>query len=244
MGSHAKTRTTGRKTALGALAVGATLTGVGLTAAALDPATAVLTAGSVPGGSAAIQLSGLATPVALSADSTSTDPASLAAAPLTAAAPSTGAAVHTAKSAISAAETVGHGAPTAQAVPAASAPQSTQPTQAPQPAQTTQPAQSGQNASSSGLDAIRPIQQGLSALTDGYAGKHRQTRSATPSAATSAVGSLAAPVTGEVAGLLGSVPVVGQLLGGSGDGQSDLAVPGLSSLTPLGSLTSALPLGL
>ena len=44
MGSHAKPRTTGRKTALGALALGATLTGVGLTAAALDPATAVLTA--------------------------------------------------------------------------------------------------------------------------------------------------------------------------------------------------------
>ena len=58
MGSHAKPRTTGRKTALGALALGATLTGVGLTAAALDPATAVLTAnGSNEGGTT--QLSGL-----------------------------------------------------------------------------------------------------------------------------------------------------------------------------------------
>lgn len=40
MGSHAKPRTRVRSAALGALAVGATLTGVGLTAAALDPAMA------------------------------------------------------------------------------------------------------------------------------------------------------------------------------------------------------------
>lgn len=63
MGSHARPRTTGRKTALGALALGATLTGVGLTAAALDPATAVLTA-SGPDQGGATQLSGLSSPVA------------------------------------------------------------------------------------------------------------------------------------------------------------------------------------
>lgn len=83
MGSHAKARSTGRKTALGALAVGATLTGVGLTAAALDPATAVLTAGSAPGNAAAIQLSGLADPVAVSP--VAAPVRSLAAAPSTAA---------------------------------------------------------------------------------------------------------------------------------------------------------------
>ena len=66
MGSHAKPRTTGRKTAVGALALGATLTGVGLTAAALDPATAVLTAsGADEGGIGIAQLSGLSTPVAM-----------------------------------------------------------------------------------------------------------------------------------------------------------------------------------
>ena len=63
MGSHSKPRTTGRKTAVGALALGATLTGVGLTAAALDPATAVLTASSADEGGIT-QLSGLSTPVA------------------------------------------------------------------------------------------------------------------------------------------------------------------------------------
>jgi len=65
MGSHAKPRTTGRKTALGALALGATLTGIGLTAAALDPATAVLTANGSDEG-AGTQLSGLSSPVSLS----------------------------------------------------------------------------------------------------------------------------------------------------------------------------------
>jgi hypothetical protein len=64
MGTHAKPRTTGRKAALGALAFGASLTGVGLIAAALDPSTAVLTAtGADEGGTT--QLSGLSSPVSL-----------------------------------------------------------------------------------------------------------------------------------------------------------------------------------
>lgn len=81
MGTHAKPRTTGRKAALGALAFGASLTGVGLIAAALDPATAVLTAsGADEGGTT--QLSGLSSPVSLDLTPAADSVTDLSAAPL------------------------------------------------------------------------------------------------------------------------------------------------------------------
>lgn len=63
MGTHAKPRTRVRSIALGTLAVGATLTGVGLTAAALDPAGANLADGTQGGDPVDLAASGLGAPV-------------------------------------------------------------------------------------------------------------------------------------------------------------------------------------
>ena len=63
MGTHAKPRTRVRSIALGTLAVGATLTGVGLTAAALDPAGANLADGAQGGDPVDLAASGLGAPV-------------------------------------------------------------------------------------------------------------------------------------------------------------------------------------
>ncbi|WP_034267362.1 hypothetical protein [Actinospica robiniae] len=227
MGSHAKTRTTGRKTALGALAVGATLTGVGLTAAALDPATAVLSAGSAPGAGAAIQLSGLADPVAISPQ-TSTLTA-LTAAPATStvgsaasSAGSTGKAVRGTVHQVTSAIAARSGGSVPDAATSTSRPVLSTPEQSSTPA-----------AAGSGQSAIRPIQQGSGALTSGYTGKHRQARSApTPTddgQLTDLLGSDSLP--DPLSGLLGagSNPLSGLL--GSGDSTALLgAVPLLGGL--------------
>jgi hypothetical protein len=63
MGTHAKPRTRVRTVALGTLAVGAALTGVGLTAAALDPIGPSLADGSAGGDPVDLQASGLGAPV-------------------------------------------------------------------------------------------------------------------------------------------------------------------------------------
>ncbi|HEV2345109.1 MAG TPA: hypothetical protein VGS97_13515 [Actinocrinis sp.] len=63
MGSHAKPRTRVRSAALGTLAVGATLTGVGLTAAALDPGDATLADGTIGTDPVDFAASGLGAPV-------------------------------------------------------------------------------------------------------------------------------------------------------------------------------------
>jgi len=67
MGSHAKPRTRVRSAAMGALTVGAALTGLGLTAAALNPAdSAGPTAdGALDGGSLGLAAAGLGAPVAV-----------------------------------------------------------------------------------------------------------------------------------------------------------------------------------
>jgi len=67
MGSHAKPRTRVRSAALGALAVGATLTGVGLTAAALDPVTATTDGGPFTTDPVDYTAGGLGAPVPVSA---------------------------------------------------------------------------------------------------------------------------------------------------------------------------------
>lgn len=213
MGSHSKPRTTGRRTALGALAVGATLTGVGLTAAALDPATAVLSADS--GSSAAIQLSGLAAPVADSPQATTLR------------------AFTAAPSAESVSSLTGKTAVTAGTKPAAAGRQarSVRPKPADAPATSSTGAEPAvhsvpvvrtttSSAKGSGQSAIRPIQQGIGSLTTDYIGKHRQTRTAPPPSDTSdaafsdllgstpLAGLLSA---GPLADLLGSVPLLGGL---------------------------------
>lgn len=63
MGTHAKPRTRVRSIALGTLAVGATLTAVGLTAAALDPTGANLADGTQAGDPVDLAASGLGAPV-------------------------------------------------------------------------------------------------------------------------------------------------------------------------------------
>jgi hypothetical protein len=219
MGSHAKPRTTGRKTALGALAVGATLTGVGLTAAALDPATAVLTADPAPGNAAAIQLSGLADPVAVSPQSATLGSLS--------AAPSSG--INSLTNAVLG--TAGRAAHTA-----------TSGTFDVSTAQLTRPAASG----SSGRSAIRPIEPSSGALTSGsgYTGKHRQTRSATAPAevappadeATGAVSGLVPALTG----LSSNVAPLSELV--SGTGAQDTAAGLLGTATGTLDANSAGPL--
>lgn len=76
MGTHAKPRRRVRSAALGTLAVGATLTGVGLTAAALDPSGAVLADGTFTGDPVNFAASGLGTPVPV-ADVSSLDGSSV-----------------------------------------------------------------------------------------------------------------------------------------------------------------------
>ena len=211
MGSHAKTRTTGRKTALGALAVGATLTGVGLTAAALDPATAVLSADSAPGAGTEIQLSGLADPVAISPQAVTLT--ALTAAPATSVGSLTGSA---AKAVGATRPDAGSAAPAAAAAPAPVKLSSGRPVRS-TPEQSSTPA-----AQSSGQSAIRPIQQGSGALTSAYTGKHRQVRSAptatpdSPNPLSQLLGSDSNPLSevlgsSGLAGLLGSVPLLGGL---------------------------------
>jgi hypothetical protein len=253
MGSHAKPRTTGRKAALGALALGASISGVGLIAAALDPATAVLTATGADD-EGATQLSGLSSPVSLDLTPTADSIANLSSAPL----PST----------------------STSPVPAVAAQHGTESSTVDwftKPVRsTTSTARSAGTSGSGSETAVKPIVYSNPAKPSGSGstGKHKVTSSGTPPTGASgitsaiqdaadpvasAVQSAVAPVTSTVAqvlpavqslvsqvpvvstlvqdtgasGTVSSVPLVGGLLGGSGDGQSTVTVPGLSSVTGL-----------
>jgi hypothetical protein len=252
MGSHAKPRTTGRRAALGALALGASISGVGLIAAALDPGTAVLTATGADD-EGATQLSGLSSPVSLDLTPTADSIADLSSAPL----PST--------STSSVPATAQHGTE-ASAVDWFT-----------KPVRSTTSTTSSSGASGSGSEtAVKPIvySNPTKSSGSGSTGKHKVTSSGTPptgasgitsaiqdatAPVTSAVQNAVAPVTSTVAqvlpavqslvsqvpvvstlvqdtgasGTVSSVPLVGGLLGGSGDGQSTVTVPGLSSVTGL-----------
>ena len=250
MGSHAKPRATGRKTALGALALGATLTGVGLTAAALDPATAVLTA-SGPDQSGATQLSGLSSPVADDLGPAADGMTVLSPAPLGNVSSltnslngSTGGALQSAgspaKTATSGTLDVSSKAPGTQT--------GVKPIKAGTPVSGSSPASSSSSSSSSSSG---------SSGSSGYIGRHVRTRSAAPpsdstpladqvsTGAASTVSSVLPLVQGVVSNVpvvsslvqgsgvgstVGGLPLVGSVLGGSGSGQSTLTVPGLSSL--------------
>jgi hypothetical protein len=277
MGSHAKPRTPGRKTAIGALALGATLTGVGLTAAALDPATAVLTASGTDGGGST-QLSGLSDPVGLNLSPAADDITNLTSAPLglggvasttngvngtasgalesvggltktltsgtldvSTKAPGTQNAIKPiAASALTASRPAG-GSSTGSAAPAASSGGYTgkhaKARSAPAPAAGTPLASSAASGLASSAGAVLPLAQGLlskvpvvSSLVQGTG--LTGTAGGLLGTATGTVGGTATGTSGDpVGGLVGSLPLVGTLLGGSGDGQSTLSVPNVSALT-------------
>jgi hypothetical protein len=230
MGSHAKPRTTGRKAALGALALGASLTGVGLIAAALDPATAVLTA-SGPDDEGATQLSGLSSPVSVDLSPAADSIANLSAAPL----PTAGALAATSRQ--SAADSAGSVVRHARSAGASGG-------------------SSGSRDAVKPIEGSNPT----TGSGSGYTGKHKAAGSGTPptetaavtsaiqdavSPVTSTVQSVVAPVTSTVESVVtpvtsvvetvvtpvtsvvrsaaspvtstvSSVPVVGSLLGGTG----------------------------
>jgi hypothetical protein len=260
MGTHAKPRTTGRKAALGALAVGASLTGVGLIAAALDPATAVLTAtGADEGGTT--QLSGLSSPVSLDLTPAADSITDLSAAPLQ---PANG---------VAAAET-GYTPRHSTSSDSGSADWFSKPTVY---STSGRGSSSGSSGSSSGSGtAVKPIVNPNPTKTTGSSGGGTTgvAGSGAPPTDTSGitsaiqdavapvvstVQSVVAPVTSTVAQVLpaaqglvsqvpvvstlvqdtgvantvSSVPLVGSLLGGSGDGRSTTTVPGLSTVAGL-----------
>jgi len=286
MGSHAKPRTTGRKTALGALALGATLTGVGLTAAALDPATAVLTANGADEG-AATQLSGLSSPVSLSlspaadaipdlssAPFQSTDAASAAKAAKTLA----GAGSWTGTTYDPTGGTVDSTGYVIRRVTSGAASTGTERSVKPIVASTP----GSTSTKSSGSSGSSGTSSSSGSSGSGYTGKHAKPGSAAPpsditpltsvvtstvatvtsttskvlpvveslvskipvvstvvqdtglldSSSSSASGTSADPVS-SVTGVVGSLPLVGALLGGSGNGQSTVTVPGVSAIAGL-----------
>ena len=284
MGSHAKPRTTGRKTALGALALGATLTGVGLTAAALDPATAVLTAnGSDEGG--AIQLSGLSTPVSLDLTPAADPITDLTAAPLqpvsslVGSAGSSGSGTSGASSRL---DPVGSAVKSATSTVRSTTASTTgtensiKPIVASAPT-TTSTGTSSSTTPSSGTSNSSGSSTGSGSTGSGSSGATTQPRSAAPPSADSALSSLVTSTTAQVlptveglvskvpvvssvvqdtgllsaattsdstsdstadpvssvTGVVGSLPLGGSLLGGSGDGQSTVTVPGVSTLAGL-----------
>lgn len=301
MGSHAKPRTPGRKTAIGALALGATLTGVGLTAAALDPATAVLTASGTDDGGTT-QLSGLSNPVGMSLSPAADDITDLSAAPLGTGgiAALTNAVNGTASGALESAGTLAGQATSGTLDVSTQAPgTSRQDTIKPISASalTASQPRTGSGAADTETAGTGTAGTGTaqSATSGGYVAKHASTRSAPPPAATAPLAStgtvasgLASSagtmlplaqglvgnvpvvatlvrgtgVTGTASGLLGtasgtvggtvdgasgdpvggvvgSLPLAGSLLGGSGDGRSTLTVPNVSALA--GSLPNSLP---
>jgi hypothetical protein len=289
MGSHAKPRTTGRKTALSALALGATLTGVGLTAAALDPATAVLAAGGEGG---ATQLSGLSTPVAADMGPAADEISNLSSAPLgsisgltnavnggaSSALASAGALAGTATSGtldvstkapatrdavkpIRAAAPVGSGAGSASAPSSGGAATSSTPSSgssgsstttttdyngkhaktrsAAPPSDVTPLAAQATSGAASAASSVLPLAQGLLAKVP-VASSLVQGSGVTGTAGgllNTAAGTVGGTVDGSsgdpAAGAVGGLPLVGTLVGGSGNGQSTVAVPGLSSLSGL-----------
>jgi hypothetical protein len=223
MGSHARPRTTGRKTALSALALGATLTGVGLTAAALDPATALLTASGTDGGGAT-QLSGLSTPVATDLSPAADGITTLSSAPLGNISALTNTVNGTAGSALQSAGSLAKTATSGTldvSTKAVGTQNGVKPIKATVPtSDTTAP-----TTSSSGSPAPTTSATSTGTGTDtGYSGKHAKTRSAAPPSdvtplaaeATSGAASTAASVLPLAQGLLAKVPVVSSLAQGSG----------------------------
>ncbi|HEX4789835.1 MAG TPA: hypothetical protein VH372_15300 [Actinospica sp.] len=218
MGSHAKPRTTGRRTALSALALGATLTGIGLTAAALDPATAVLTASGADEGGAT-QLSGLATPVGGELSPAADGITTLSSAPLGNVAALTNAVNGTAGGALQPAGSLVKTATSGTLdVSTASSGRQT----GVRPIKAVAPISAAGPASSS--SASSPASGSTSSSTTGYTGKHVKTRSAAPPSdttplaaeATSGATSAASSVLPLAQGLLAKVPVVSSLVQGSG----------------------------
>jgi len=223
MGSHAKPRTTGRKTALSALALGATLTGVGLTAAALDPATAVLTANGVDEGGS-IQLSGLSTPVSLNLSPAADSITNLTSAPVKTVDSLTGPS-SSGGTASGAVDTVGSivRSVTSGTLDVSTGPASSRAENGIKPIVASTPASSSKPTGTTGSSG------------SGYTGKHTQPRSVAPpsdttaiaSAVTSTVSSSAtsaastatstlAKVLPLVQSLVSRVPVVSALVQGSG----------------------------
>jgi hypothetical protein len=288
MGSHAKPRNPGRKTAIGALALGATLTGVGLTAAALDPATAVLTATGT-GDDGATQLSGLSNPVGMSLSPAADDITNLSSAPLGTGgiASLTNAVNGTASGALESAGTLAGTATSGTLDLSTQAPGTTRQNAikpiAASALTASQPrAATGSSARAAGSAAAPAATSG--GTSSGYIAKHASTRSAPAPAATAPLASTTASgpassagtmlplaqglagnvpvvatlvrgsgVTGTASGLLGtasgtiggtvngtsgdpvggvvgSLPLAGSMLGGSGDGRSTLTVPNVSAL--------------
>jgi hypothetical protein len=253
MGTHAKPRTTGRKAALGALAVGASLTGVGLIAAALDPSTAVLTADGAAG-DGATQLSGLSSPVSLDLSPAAASVTDLTPAPLQQAvnpAAATGAA-HRGSAAVDwftkpAIYTKAPAAPAAPAGSAGGAPGGTSGTPtAVKPIGDPNPAKSGGSGStgSSGSGSTGSDPSGSagssSAIQDAESAVSSDTAQLLP-AVRHLVGQV--PVVSSLVsdsaagGTVSSLPLVGTLLSGggssSGDGASAGTAPGLSAVTGL-----------
>ena len=282
MGSHAKPRTTGRRAVLSALALGTTLTGVGLTFAALDPATAVMNA-SGPDEGGAIQLSGLSTPVSLDLSPAADSVADLSAAPLQPLRPITGSATGgssdgspsgTGKRAL--ADSVGSVAKNATSTTTTS----TGDEKAIKPIVASTPGTSSGTSGSSTTSSTGTSSTGTSSSSGSSGsgstgtGTSTQPRSAAPPSADSALasvvqstvaqvlptvagvvskvpvvstvvqdtgllgtdsgtGSSTASGTDPVTGVVGSLPLVGALLGGSGDGQSTVTVPGVSTIAGL-----------
>ncbi|HET9170820.1 MAG TPA: hypothetical protein VFN97_15390 [Actinospica sp.] len=245
MGSHAKPRTTGRRAALGALALGASLSGVGLIAAALDPSTAVLTATGADG-EGGTQLSGLSSPVGLDLNPTADTIANLSAAPVPSAAATAAPALRQ--------------IPRGEQSSADSVDWFSKPTR---PA-TSSGGSSGTSGSHSGSGSTPVVSPNPTKTTgSGGSGTHKVTGSGNPptgtSGITTAVQDAVAPVTSTVsqvvpavrslvgqmpvvstlvqdtgvANTVSSLPLVGSLLGGSGDGQSAVTVPGVSTVAGL-----------
>ena len=214
MGSHAKPRTTGRKTALGALALGATLTGVGLTAAALDPATAVLTATGTDGGGAT-QLSGLSTPVGADLSPAADDIGTLSSAPFGNVNGLTNAAAGAPGGSASTGSSQAAGAATETGV---------QPIGAGAPGSGGSSTSSGSSAPSGSAGSTGTSAPSGSSSGGGYTGRHAKPGPAAPPAAvtplagqvTSGAGSAAASILPLAQNLVSKVPVVSSLVQGTG----------------------------
>lgn len=223
MGSHAKPRTTGRKAALGALALGASLSGVGLIAAALDPATAVLTANGTDEEGGATQLSGLSSPVSLDLTPAADSIKELTSAPVQSATTSAASAVTS---------SVQHSAPEFVSW-------FSKPTKSTTSASST----SGKSGSSGTETAVKPIVYSNPAKPTGSSnsGTHTVTGSGAPptdtSGITSAIQDAVSPVTSQttnvlpaVQNLVSQVPVVSTIIQDTGSGGTVSSLPLVGTL--------------
>lgn len=223
MGSHGKPRTTGRRAAIGALALGATLTGVGLTAAALDPATAVLAAsGTDTGGQT--QLSGLAGPVGADLSPAADGIPDLASAPLANIGTFTNAVNGTASGALQSAGSVAKTVTSGTLDVSTKAPGTTTQNTI-MPIKASAPGGSGAGVRSATGPAATPAASSAGTSSSaGYTAKHARTRSAAPpsdttplaSTATSGLTSTATSVLPLAQNLPGNLPAAADLVQGTG----------------------------